>query len=552
MCAGSHPASCATVADDSQDEVAPKRATSSFHNGEGALGFLAHGWASRRRIRFRASPIPASAFTPARDTARSGNPTNPCSAVPLGSSGDTVRPHPACSAQRPAMNSVANRHAAGTPTEDGHKAIGSPCSFSGLLLIVCIVALGEQSVDGSFDVANLRVLVVDDDPMMTALIEFLLRDHNVARINAINEGSAALEHLSAQTTDLLICDLNMPGMDGVQLMNRIASLDRRPAIILLSGEDPRILDSSRQFAEAKRLTVIGVLRKPVVRGALIELLSRYRPDLGRNDHERPQADLDADDLMGGLGSGALHLFYQPKIDLRSGVLVGVESLLRWNDPVHGSVSPSRIVSTAERHGLIDELTLAVLARSARDRSSAIAQGLATNFAINLSLRNLKEADIVERMHGTVTDARSEPSDFTLEITETHLVDDIAGVLEALIRLRLLGFKIALDDYGTGASTMQMLSRFPSTELKIDRSFVAAAPLSTQGRAFLQSAIELGLQMGQSVVAEGIETENERALAFELGCQVGQGYLFAKPLPLEALLAWADEHCRKPVPVPGGS
>jgi EAL domain-containing protein (putative c-di-GMP-specific phosphodiesterase class I) len=273
----------------------------------------------------------------------------------------------------------------------------------------------------------------------------------------------------------------------------------------------------------------------------MELLCRYRPELGHRDHERRQANLDANDLINGLSGGALHLAYQPKVDLRSGVLVGVESLLRWDDPLHGSVNPADVVSAAERHGLIDELTLAILARAARDRSIATNQGLTTNFAINLSLRNLKEVSIVERMHGVVTNTNNEPSDFTLEITETHLIDDVAGVLEALIRLRLLGFKISLDDYGTGASTMQMLSRLPSTELKIDRSFVAAAPNSRQGRAFLKSAIELGLHMGQSVVAEGIETEGERALALELGCQFGQGFLFARPLAFDALLAWDREH-----------
>lgn len=394
---------------------------------------------------------------------------------------------------------------------------------------------------GSFDPTNLRVLVVDDDPMMTTLIGMLLHGHGVERADTANEGAAALECLAAQAADLLICDLNMPGMDGVQLLNRIAALDRRPAIILLSGEDSRILDSSRQFAEAKRLAVLGVLRKPVAREALIELLHRYRPDSGHLDCDQPQAGLDAKEMSDGLGNGAPNLVYQPKIDLRTGALVGVEGLLRWHDPVRGSVAPAETVSAAERHGLIDELTLAVLARAAQDRSFAAERGLATNFAINLSLQNLRKSDIVERMHGIVTDTDSEPSDFTLEITETHLVDDIARVLEALIRLRLLGFKISLDDYGTGASTMQMLSQLPSTELKIDRSFVAAAPHSAQGRAFLQSAIELGLQMEQSIVAEGIETEEERALALELGCHFGQGYLFAKPLSIGALLAWAKDH-----------
>ena len=388
------------------------------------------------------------------------------------------------------------------------------------------------------ELSGLHALVVDDDPLMTELVSMLLQDCGLARIHTFASGWLALQHLVAQPAHLLICDLNMPGMDGVQLLTRVAELDPRPAIVLLSGEDPRILDSSRQFAEARRLTVLGVLRKPVAFEPLLALLRGYRPEARQAGGGRQQVVQDEAGLRAGLAQGALRLAYQPKVELRSGKLVGFESLLRWEDGVNGSVPPFTVVAAAESHGLIDELTLAVLDRAARDRGILAARGCAANFAVNLSLQNLKRVDIVERMHAVVATAGGAPSDFTLEVTETHLVDDLAQVLEALIRLRLLGFKISLDDYGTGASTMQLLSQLPSSELKIDRSFVAAGPHSPQGRAFLKSAIELGLQLGQTVVAEGVETEIERALVTELGCQVGQGYLFARPMPLDALHAWA--------------
>ncbi|KAF1722792.1 EAL domain-containing response regulator [Pseudoxanthomonas wuyuanensis] len=386
--------------------------------------------------------------------------------------------------------------------------------------------------------ANLRALVVDDDPLMTELIAMLLRDCGFAQVDIADGGQAALAHLSRHTADLLICDLNMPGMDGVQLMSRIAALEQRPAFILVSGEHSRILDSSRQFAEAKQLTLLGVLRKPVAREPLVSLLDLYRPGIGRPRAEPVRAVLDAAYLRKGIEDGAVRLLYQPKMELRSGGLAGVEALLHWTDPAFGIVPSTQVVDAAEKCGLIDELTLAVLSRTARDRRTAADRGVFLDFAINVSLKNLHGPDIVERMLDAVATELGEPSDFTLEITETHLVDDLAKILETLLRLRLSGFKISLDDYGTGASSMQLLSQLPSTELKIDRSFVSAAPKSKQGRAFMQSAVELALQMGQSVVAEGIETEEERALALELGCQIGQGYLFSRPLPLKELLEMA--------------
>lgn len=383
-----------------------------------------------------------------------------------------------------------------------------------------------------------RTLVVDDDPMMAELLSMFLRDCGLAQIETADEGQAALDLLSTRPADLLICDLNMPGMDGVQLISRVATLEHRPAIILLSGEDPRILESSRQFAEAKELKVLGVLGKPVAREPLMALLLRHDPDLELRGDKQQHVAVDAARLRAGLDNGAVSLIYQPKVDLHSGKVVGVEALLQWEDPVSGRVPTIDVVTAAEEYGMIDELTLAVLARAARDRRYAADHGLALDFAINLSMKNLGDPAIVDRMLDIVANEGCEPSDFTLEITETHLVDDLARILEPLLRLRLLGFRIALDDYGTGASTMQMLSQLPSSEMKLDRSFVAAGPRSPQGRILLQSAVELGLQMDQSIVAEGIETDEERALALELGCHVGQGYLFARPLPLDALLDWS--------------
>ncbi|WP_368565226.1 EAL domain-containing protein [Pseudoxanthomonas sp. UTMC 1351] len=384
--------------------------------------------------------------------------------------------------------------------------------------------------------STLRALVVDDDPLMTELIAVLLRDSGFEQIDVACDGQAALEYLSRCAAHLLICDLNMPRMDGIQLMSRIAALEQRPAIILVSGEHSRILDSSRQFAEAKQLTLLGVLRKPVAREPLISLLNLYRPGIELPHVGSVHRSLDATYLSEGIGNGVVRLHYQPKIDLRSGEMVGVEALLRWADPTSGIVPSARVVDAAEQCGLIDQLTLAVLAQAARDRRAAAGRGILLDFAINISLKNLHHPDIVERMLDAVATGLGEPSDFTLEITETHLVDDLARILEPLLRLRLFGFKISLDDYGTGASSMQLLSQLPSTELKIDRSFVTAAPRSVQGRAFMQSAVELSLQMGQTIVAEGIETEEQRLLALELGCQIGQGYFFSRPLPFEELMA----------------
>ena len=393
------------------------------------------------------------------------------------------------------------------------------------------------SVPATPELRVLSALIVDDDPLTSELLTILLQDWGIDDIETASDGDHALSILYRRAVNLVVCDLNMPGMDGAVLTKHLSALPNPPTLIMISGEHPRVLEASRRLASARGLAVLGAMQKPIDRQRLWELLQAYRPAAAKS-HGRASCPMNEVGLRRGLSEGIERLAYQPKVDLHSGALVGVEALLRWRDPVHGDIPPDDVVDIAERHHSIDELTLSVLRRAALDRSWFAEAGVAVNVAVNVSLLNLRNEEMVERFIDTVTVRGNTPSDFTLEITETHLVEDLATVLEMLIRLHMGGFRLALDDYGTGASTMQLLQQFPSTEMKIDRSFIAAAPLSDHGRAFLSSAADLGKRLGQVIVAEGIETERERDLASELGCDLGQGYYFSRPLTLDSMLQWA--------------
>ncbi|GAB3092110.1 EAL domain-containing response regulator [Lysobacter terrae] len=368
----------------------------------------------------------------------------------------------------------------------------------------------------------------------------VLQDLGLTVVAVALDGTAALERLSSSPIDLLVCDLNMPGMDGIRLLSHVASLPARPAILLLSGEDPRILEAARQFAEAKQLTIIGAASKPVTSESLIALLQAFRRT-EEQPVQRPRTIVGCQQIRLGLADHAVRLAYQPKVDLVDGRLIGVEALLRWNDSELGAVPPPDIVRAAEGCSLIDELTIGVLACAVRDRAALAGNGIDTNIAFNVSMHNLHSLTIVERMSELVIAAGDQPKHFTVEVTETHLIEDLSSVLEALLRLRLQGFKIAIDDYGTGAATMQFLMQLPSTELKIDRTFVTAATKSESGRALLQSAIDLGLQLGQDVIAEGVETAGEARLLRQLGCRFAQGYYYARPMTLDAFTAWIAQY-----------
>lgn len=384
-------------------------------------------------------------------------------------------------------------------------------------------------------VRTLRALVVDDDRFMLNIISLVLGDLGLASVDTATDGAVALERMSNSSVDVLVCDLNMPEMDGIRLLGHVAAMPAQPAVILLSGQDPRILEAARHFAEAKALTILGTAAKPVTHASFRSLLEAYRRP-GEAAIPRITPTLDDAQLRDGLARQVFDLAYQPKVDLRDGRLVGVEALLRWQD-----VPPPEVVRAAEACALIDELTLGVFDIAVRDRAALARDGIDTNIACNVSMHNLHNLAMVDRIAARVTDADDHPSRYTIEVTETHVIEDLTAVLEALIRLRLQGFRIAIDDYGTGAATMQFLMQLPSTELKIDRAFIAASTKSEPGRALLQSAITIGQELGQDVVAEGVETEAEVRLLRALGCRHAQGYFYGRPMERAALAAWAAKH-----------
>lgn len=390
---------------------------------------------------------------------------------------------------------------------------------------------------------NLRVLVVDDDPVMLEVVAMVLRGAGFTSIETSLDGVRALETLVGSQVDLLICDLNMPGMDGIRLLSQVALLNRTPAIILLTGEGAQILGASRKFAEVKGLHLLGVLEKPITLNSLTDLLNGYLPSIERTAQAIDLPMLSGKDVRIGLASNAIQLVYQPKIDMHYGQLRGVEALLRWRDKKFGTVPAPEVIRAAEDARLIDDLTLAVVARAVQDRSTLVREGINVDIALNVSMHSLQSFGIVERMSELICVAGDSPDRFTLEITETHLMGDLAKVLETLIRFRLRGFMVAIDDYGTGAATMQFLMQLPSTEIKIDRSFIRAAARSEEGRVLLQSAIQLGLRLGQIVTVEGIETDFEAHLAREFGCHLGQGYFYGRPMSLRDLAAWIHNRPR---------
>jgi EAL domain-containing protein (putative c-di-GMP-specific phosphodiesterase class I) len=238
------------------------------------------------------------------------------------------------------------------------------------------------------------------------------------------------------------------------------------------------------------------------------------------------------------------LHYQPKVDLTTGALTGVEALVRWNHPQHGIVYPDSFIGVAEECGAIGALTDWVLGEAAGQLARWLTEGLQLQVAVNVSMDNLGAAGFAQRASRIARDAGVSPVDMTLEVTESRAMSPSPAPLECLVRLRLLRFKLSIDDFGTGHSSLAQLRDVPFTELKIDRGFVHGARSDQNIRPILEGSIGIAKRLGLISVAEGIETAEDLEFLREIECDVGQGYFIARPMEVASLPAWIREWRRR--------
>jgi EAL domain-containing protein (putative c-di-GMP-specific phosphodiesterase class I) len=225
------------------------------------------------------------------------------------------------------------------------------------------------------------------------------------------------------------------------------------------------------------------------------------------------------------------LFYQPQIDLASGRIVGAEALVRWQHPERGLVSPVQFIPVAEESGLILPLSSWILETACRQTVSWLRSGLPPiRIAVNLSAIQFTRDNLFERVRATLAQSGLSPHLLELELTESLLMHDHAAISETMLRLKTLGVRIAIDDFGTGYSSFSYLKRFAVDVLKIDQSFTRGIVDNEDDLAIVNAIIQMAHSLGLETLAEGVETEAIRKLLEQYGCNDGQGYLFARPMP----------------------
>ncbi|MBA4742679.1 MAG: EAL domain-containing response regulator [Azoarcus sp.] len=385
----------------------------------------------------------------------------------------------------------------------------------------------------------MTTLVIDDEAFVRKLLTHLLGRLGLTEVVACASGREALDYMGSApaTVDLVFCDLQMPGMDGVEFIRHLVDLRYTGALVLVSGEDQRILHTAGRLARAHRLDVLGEVTKPVTPTQLGEVLAR------RGTQRAPacvggRRMYEVAELRRALDAGELVNHYQPKVELQTAQFAGVETLVRWNHPNDGLVGPDAFVPLAEEAGLIDELTHAVLIRALHDARGWLDAGPhGLQVAVNVSMENLRALDFPERVMQAALDAGVPLGALILEVTESRLMSDPLAALDILARLRLKRIGLSIDDFGTGHSSLAQLRDIPFSELKLDRSFVHGAPHDAAQRAILDASLDMARQLGITTVAEGVEDIDDWNFLRARGCQLAQGWFIARPMGADTLPDW---------------
>jgi EAL domain-containing protein (putative c-di-GMP-specific phosphodiesterase class I)/CheY-like chemotaxis protein len=392
------------------------------------------------------------------------------------------------------------------------------------------------------EITSLNTLVVDDDSFALELFVDVLEELGVSNCKTALSGKAALEIVTESSQqnafDFIICDLEMPDMDGLELLRRLAEADYSGKVAIISGVESDVLKMATDLGEAHNLDVIGAVQKPIKQAALSAMLTQVASAQPRQSINRITYPISAEDIQFALDNDEFTLFYQPKIEVKSQRVYGAEALIRWfSSKYDGIVGPDHFITVAEEAGLINALTQRVIERSIVDIKRWKQEGHAMRISINVSMRNLSQLDFASNLSKTLMREGVEPKDIMLEITESSLIEEATKVLEVLARLKMLGIGLSIDDFGTGYSSMGQLQKIPFVELKIDRSFVVGAGENASTRSILESSTTLAKQLQITSVAEGVETREDWDRIADLGIDIVQGYFVSKPLPAADFGPW---------------
>jgi len=381
-----------------------------------------------------------------------------------------------------------------------------------------------------------HVLILEDQPFQRGFLANLFNAVPGIQTDTVGDGVNALAMCQWRDYDLVVTDLMMPGVDGIQFMQSLATQQQKPALVLVSSASQRMMASARLMAESLGLTVLTVLPKPISPGDVadvMELLAehRFRAPAQSATTDKPLR-ATRETLCKAIASGEITAWFQPKKSLESGRVVAAEALVRWRHPELGLIPPSRFLPIIEANSLEPALLRHMLAASIHAQARWRVQGFRIPVSINLPPHLLERSSLPDELLALTLQLGGMPADLCFELMECSTTRHISDYYAGACRLRMKGFGLAQDDFGQGLSSVHNLVSTPFTEVKIDRALVQGCAQNSALRSALATVITLGCRLGLNIVAEGVETDDELATLRTLGCTQVQGFLISAAVPVE--------------------
>ena len=369
------------------------------------------------------------------------------------------------------------------------------------------------------------ILIVEDHPFQHLYLQNLFSELGDFDLACAKDGEEALDCLKQRDFDLVLTDLLMPGMDGVQFIQGLAAQRSRPALAIMSAASRRMLMGASLVASNLQVKVIGLISKPVNAAALRCLIDQLQA-LRQNVPAAIHPGIDRQSICNALDNGELQAWFQPKKALSNGRIVAAEALVRWNHPEHGTLLPGVFLPALIAFGLEEPLLWCVLKQAIAAQATWREQGYDIPVSVNLPTHLLNSHDLPDRILAFVLTHQGLPARICFELMECSVPDDISNFYAGACRLRIKGFGLSQDDFGKGYSSYMNLVSAPFTELKIDRALVQGCNANAELAQALTSIVSLGRQLGLTVVAEGVETAQELALLRKIDCTQVQGFLIS--------------------------
>ena len=369
------------------------------------------------------------------------------------------------------------------------------------------------------------ILIVEDHPFQHLYLQNLFNELGDFDLVCARDGEEALACLKQRDFDLVLTDLLMPGMDGVQFIQGLAAHPSRPALAIMSAASRRMLMGASLVASNLQVKVIGLISKPVNAAALRCLIDQLQA-LRQVVPAETQPGIDCQSLMKALDNGELHAWFQPKKALNNGRIVAAEALVRWIHPEHGLLLPGVFLPALVACNLEERLLWCVLKQAMAAQLAWRQLGYDIPVSVNLPTHLLNSHDLPDRILAFVLEHQGLPARICFELMECSVPDDISNFYAGACRLRIKGFGLSQDDFGKGYSSYMNLVSAPFTEVKIDRALVQGCNANEELAQALTSIVSLGRQLGLIVVAEGVETAQELALLRKIDCTQVQGFLIS--------------------------